>query len=57
LSAKAFPEAALQAAATFPRQALHARTLGFDHPVTGERLSFAAPMPPDMLALRDALTG
>jgi 23S rRNA pseudouridine1911/1915/1917 synthase len=31
-----------------PRQALHARTLGFEHPVTGERLFFEAPLPQDM---------
>ncbi len=34
-----------------PRQALHAKTLGFDHPVTGERLFFEAPMPTDMVEL------
>ena len=34
-----------------PRQALHARTLGFDHPVTHKFISFAAPIPPDMTAL------
>lgn len=34
-----------------PRQALHAKTLGFDHPVTGERLFFEAPMPSDMVEL------
>jgi 23S rRNA pseudouridine1911/1915/1917 synthase len=33
-----------------PRQALHARTLGFTHPVTGERLFFEAPIPEDMAA-------
>jgi 23S rRNA pseudouridine1911/1915/1917 synthase len=37
--------------ATFVRQALHARLLGFSHPATGERLSFASPVPPDMRAL------
>ena len=31
-----------------PRQALHAKTLGFTHPVTGERLSFDSPLPEDM---------
>lgn len=31
-----------------PRQALHARTLGFTHPVSGERVLFEAPMPADM---------
>ena len=34
-----------------PRQALHARTLGFTHPVTGERLHFEAALPEDMAAL------
>ncbi|MGB0789527.1 MAG: RluA family pseudouridine synthase, partial [Marinirhabdus sp.] len=33
-----------------PRQALHARTLGFVHPTTGKPLSFEAPMPEDMQA-------
>jgi len=36
-----------------PRQALHARTLGFTHPRTGERLHFEAPIPADMRALID----
>lgn len=31
-----------------PRQALHARTLGFIHPRTGEEMFFSAPLPPDM---------
>lgn len=34
-----------------PRQALHAKTLGFDHPVTGERMFFEAPMPADLVEL------
>lgn len=34
-----------------PRQALHARTLGFIHPATGEELFFTAPVPDDMTAL------
>ena len=34
-----------------PRQALHARTLGFVHPVTGEEMFFSAPIPADMQAL------
>ncbi len=33
---------------TCPRQALHARTLGFVHPKTGEEMFFTAPIPPDM---------
>lgn len=36
---------------TCPRQALHAKTLGFDHPLTGERLSFDSPLPDDMCRL------
>lgn len=36
-----------------PRQALHARTLGFRHPVTGEEMDFSAPIPPDMQAMID----
>jgi len=31
-----------------PRQALHASSLAFDHPVTGKRLSFSSPLPEDM---------
>ena len=31
-----------------PRQALHAKTLSFDHPVTGEPLSFDSEIPDDM---------
>ncbi|AWH85414.1 RNA pseudouridine synthase [Flavobacterium album] len=31
-----------------PRQALHAKTLGFEHPVTKEFLRFEAPIPQDM---------
>lgn len=34
-----------------PRQALHARTLGFKHPRTGEEMFFSAPLPEDMSAL------
>ena len=35
------------------RQALHARTLGFVHPSTGEEMFFSAPVPPDMTAMID----
>ena len=31
-----------------PRQALHAKTLGFVHPTTGEKMSFNSPVPEDM---------
>ena len=36
-----------------PRQALHARTLGFVHPVTGEQMDFEAPLPADLEQLLD----
>jgi len=35
----------------FPRQALHARRLAFDHPVTGARVDAVAPIPPDIAGL------
>lgn len=34
-----------------PRQALHARTLGFRHPATDEELDFSVPLPADMEGL------
>lgn len=37
--------------AVCPRQALHARTLGFRHPVSGKEMDFEAPIPPDMTEL------
>lgn len=37
--------------AVCPRQALHAKTLGFVHPVTGEQMDFDSPIPADMQAL------
>lgn len=36
-----------------PRQALHARTLGFVHPTTGEEMFFTCPIPADMSTLID----
>ena len=39
----------------FQRHALHAAGLGFTHPVTKRRLSFASGMPPDMQELFTAL--
>lgn len=36
-----------------PRQALHAKTLGFVHPDTGEQLDFTSDIPADMQALID----
>ncbi|MBN8799951.1 MAG: RluA family pseudouridine synthase, partial [Stenotrophomonas nitritireducens] len=39
----------------FKRQALHAETLEFVHPITGEAIRNSAPVPADMLALMKAL--
>ncbi len=36
-----------------PRQALHAKTLGFKHPVTGKEMFFDSPIPQDMELLFD----
>jgi 23S rRNA pseudouridine1911/1915/1917 synthase len=47
------PLRALLADLGFRRQALHAASLGFDHPVTDERLAFAAELPADMAELID----
>lgn len=33
------------------RQALHARLLGFEHPLTGQHLEFSSPLPNDMQAI------
>ena len=44
-------------AEAFPRQALHAATLGFRHPATGEPLRFVSPLPPVMEELVGALRG
>jgi 23S rRNA pseudouridine1911/1915/1917 synthase len=41
----------------FPRQALHAATLGFRHPVSGAALRFSAPPPADFLRLLALLDG
>ena len=51
VSEKALSEAARRAMAAFPRQALHAATLGFIHPISKEEISFEAPLPDDMLQL------
>jgi 23S rRNA pseudouridine1911/1915/1917 synthase len=56
-AARHLEEPARQALLAFPRQALHAATLGFRHPVTGQPLSFSAPPPPDFVALLTLLAG
>ena len=57
LNVKAIGEAGAEAAAAFSRQALHAATLGFEHPVTGEWIEFESDLPEDMQALLTALGG
>ncbi|MFN4091061.1 MAG: RluA family pseudouridine synthase [Alphaproteobacteria bacterium] len=47
------PRAAV--ARAFGRQALHAETLGFTHPRTGEDLDFRSPLPVDLRDLLDGL--
>jgi 23S rRNA pseudouridine1911/1915/1917 synthase len=41
--------------ASMPRQALHAKVLGFKHPATGEALLFETSLPQDMQLLLDRL--
>lgn len=48
-------EGARSALAALGRQALHAAELGFEHPITGEPLSFASPPPTDFRRLLEAL--
>ncbi|MDA8156314.1 MAG: RluA family pseudouridine synthase [Actinomycetota bacterium] len=40
-----------------PRQMLHARTLGFKHPISGEQLEFSSPLPEDMAGVIEKLRG
>ncbi|MBJ3762068.1 RluA family pseudouridine synthase [Maribius pontilimi] len=46
-----------QLAMDFPRQALHAATLGFLHPASGEKMKFSSDLPSDLAALVAALSG
>ena len=52
--ANVLAEPARSAVKAFPRQALHAAVLGFEHPVTGEEMRFEAPLPPDISGLIEA---
>ena len=56
LAQKALPPAGAAMAQNFGRQALHAASLGFNHPVSGEEMMFDAPLPEDMTTLIAALT-
>ncbi len=55
ISRTAIPVAGAEALRGFHRQALHAATLGFVHPVTGETLEFRAGLPDDMQTVLQAL--
>jgi 23S rRNA pseudouridine1911/1915/1917 synthase len=48
-------DALAEVAKQLGRQALHAATLSFEHPATGARLSFEAPLPEDMQRALTAL--
>jgi 23S rRNA pseudouridine1911/1915/1917 synthase len=49
--------AARAALASLARPALHAARIAFTHPVTGERVTFAAPLPEDLSRALEALRG
>ncbi|GJL91700.1 RluA family pseudouridine synthase [Hyphococcus sp.] len=52
---EAVTDHAIETIRNFKRQALHARVLGFAHPITGETLRFEAPAPDDFQILLNAL--
>lgn len=56
-AARSLPAPVRDALLAFPRQALHAATLGFNHPVTGRPLAFESPVPPDISGLVALLDG
>lgn len=51
--ANRLPEPLQQVVKDFPRQALHARLLAFEHPTTHMNMSFEAPIPADIADLID----
>jgi len=55
-AAKGVPEPLRQVLLDFPRQALHARTLGFRHPRTGQDLRFESEPPEDFQGLMESLS-
>jgi len=54
---KAGGDPSFEGRAGTPRHLLHASRLAFDHPVTGKRMVFEAPMPPDMAGYIGANAG
>ena len=57
LSSKAVSPAAIAVINNFSRQALHASTLGFVHPINKYKLRFQAPLPADIKNLIEILGG
>ncbi len=55
-SARKLPQLAQDALTALGRQALHAQTLAFVHPIKGERLSFESELPNDFQVVFDALS-
>ncbi len=54
---RCLPDDAREQIAMFPRQALHARTLGFTHPISHELLEFSSELPNDIKELLRMLEG
>ena len=52
---KALPAEVREAVTAMPGQALHARVLGFTHPITGKPLRFEAEPPPEFRVLLETL--
>ena len=52
---KSLPEAVRESILAFPRQALHAQTLGFQHPISQETLEFRSELPNDITELLSIL--
>ncbi len=55
--ANVLPPALAALVRAFPRQALHARLLAFDHPDTGVHMRFETVLPADMTSLVEAFRG
>ena len=54
---KALPKSVQKPLRDFPRPALHAWKLGFEHPASGEAVSFEASVPADIVGLWVEVTG
>ncbi|MEO1797858.1 MAG: RluA family pseudouridine synthase [Pseudomonadota bacterium] len=56
IKAGALPVKGMETLKGFKRQALHAASLGFSHPLSGAALTFEVPLPADMAALVASVT-